>query len=75
LPEFLNSYIPQARLIVHNTLAKRDSSFTTGSVLVFDQSGSARDEFRAMMAHLAAFLTKAKPVALARDEQVAFVFE
>ena len=50
LPEFLKSYILQARLIVHNgshpcastlyTLAKFDSSFTTGAV--FDEFGSAR---------------------------------
>ncbi len=85
LPEFLQTYTPQARLIVHNdfdlyastlyTLAKLDSLLAPGSVLIFDEFGSARDEFRAMMDYLAAFWRKAKPVALTRDGQVAFVFE
>jgi hypothetical protein len=85
LPEFLKSYTPQPRLIVHNdsdlyastlyTLAKLDSSLAAGSVLIFDEFGSARDEFRAMMDYLAAFWRKARPVALTRDGQVAFVFE
>jgi O-methyltransferase len=85
LPEFLKSYTPQTRLIVHNdsdlyastlyTLANLDNFLTAGSVLVFDEFGGARDEFRAMMDYLAAFWRKVKPVALTRDGQVAFVFE
>jgi hypothetical protein len=85
LPEFLKSYTPQARLIVHNdsdlyastlyTLAKLDSALAAGSVLIFDEFGSARDEFRAMMDYVAAFWRKAKPVARTRDGQVAFIFE
>jgi hypothetical protein len=86
LPDFIKDFTPKARLIVHNdsdlyastlyALAKLDSSLTTGSVLIFDEFGSARNEFRAMMDYVAAFWRKVKPVALTRDgNAVAFVFE
>lgn len=87
LPRFLESFAPEARLVVHNdsdlysstlyVLASLDRWAVPGTVLIFDEFSTPLHEFRAFHDYLGAFARRARPVAMTSDYamQAAFVFE
>jgi len=73
LPGFLETFVPKSRLVVHNdsdlhsstiyVLTKLDDLLVAGSIVIFDEFGSALHEFRAWHDYLRAYRRKAKAIA------------
>jgi hypothetical protein len=86
LPEFVKSFSPRSRLVIHNdsdlysstlyALTMLNHLFGAKTIIIFDEFSSALHEFRAWNDYLAAYKRKVTPIAMTNDEaaRVAFMF-
>jgi len=82
LPEFLQTFQPAHRLVVHcdadlysstlYTLSKCDSIMAPGTVVVFDEFSSIQHEFRALADYCAAYRRDYRTVAATKSENSYF---
>jgi O-methyltransferase len=88
LPEFLRSFVPRSRLVIHNdsdlytstiyTLTKLDGILAQGSIVIFDEFENPLHEFRAWKDYIESYWRVARPIALAEDGwsvKAAFILE
>ena len=86
LPEFLKTFTPHHRLVIHNDsdlysstlyiLARLDEIAISGTVLMFDEFSSPLHEFRAFNDYIGSFRRSVKLIAICGPyaDQAAFVF-
>jgi len=87
LPNFLSSFSPKSRLVVHNDSDLYSSTlyvltmmvhlFKPGTIIMFDEFPSALHEFRAWQDFQSAYKRPVKPIAMTDDRaaRVAFIFQ
>jgi Macrocin-O-methyltransferase (TylF) len=87
VPEFLRSFSPISRLVIHNdsdlysstlyVLTMMEHLFKSGTIIMFDEFSSALHEFRAWQDFQSAYQRPVRPVGMTDDRaaRVAFIFE
>jgi hypothetical protein len=87
LPIFMNDYVSDGQLVIHNdsdlysstlyTLSTLNSYIPAGTIIIFDEFASPMHEFRAWNDYLSAFMRKATLIGSAGPyaEQAAFIFD
>ena len=84
LPQFLQTFSPRSRLVIHNdsdlysstlyVLTMLNYLFKTKTIVIFDEFPSALHEFRAWNDYLSAYNRKATPIAITDDDSARVVF-
>ncbi len=84
LPEFLSTFLPKSRLVIHYdadvysstlyVLTELDKISIPETIVIFDEFRSPLDEFRAFHDYLSAYRRKLLVLATTKDGRAAFIF-